>query len=86
MSEEHQYQHRAIVGERTFVLANSSQPGVYAIPGQVEYQGIGPNGRPIRLFRLRTATLADLERFAARRGERLELHDRFPIMRSAAWQ
>jgi hypothetical protein len=79
-------QTRAIVGDRHFVLVDERNKNVYAQPGQVVTGGEIISGQEVRVFAQRTITLAQLQAWAIKRGERLVVNDKFPLVRAAYGQ
>jgi hypothetical protein len=77
--QENQFQRRAIVGERHFILVDAGQPDIWALPGSV-VTAVDENG--VRSFgAARTISTLALQRWAARQNLPFRIEEKFPVVR-----
>ncbi|QWF71942.1 hypothetical protein KEF85_05650 [Methylomonas paludis] len=74
-----QFQRRAIVGDRHFILADVNQPDHWALAGPVVLATDADGNR--RFGPARTITTAQLSAWAAGQNLRLQIADKFPLVR-----
>lgn len=78
-SPDDQFQRRAIVGERHFILADVDNPDTWALAGPVVLATDTDGNR--RFGSARTISTAQLSRWAAGQNLRLQIVEKFPVVR-----
>ena len=77
-TQERQFQRRAVIGERHFVLANPEQPDIWALAGS-PVQSVDPQG--VRSFGpARTISTAELRAWAQAHRLPFYIEENFPVI------